>query len=209
MVAVSGSSGTTSTAVTGSARSSGSGRIDPHTRRSFTSYRAGTWPTARREVRDPIGMTAVRLEVETHIVTASSTSVQKPHEVRPAGRPSRSTSSCWRPLPRPRATLTDEDRELGVCLADNRRRHPDIAISRTARSPLRDDPDGWPERHRGPSESSLRVTPTWPRAFKFRYGSAMPMDVDPDEVLQVTSIGEETSHGVTRRAHRRDRSNRG
>src|SRR3989475_9526338 len=25
------------------------------------------------------------------------------------------------------------------------------------------------------------------------------MDVDPDEVLQVTSIGEEASHGVTRR----------
>src|SRR5437899_11908880 len=25
------------------------------------------------------------------------------------------------------------------------------------------------------------------------------MDVDPDEVLQVTAVGEETSHGVTRR----------
>ena len=44
------------------------------------------WATARPDkaavvdgqegVRDPIGMTAVRLEVETHIVTASSTSVQ-------------------------------------------------------------------------------------------------------------------------------------
>ena len=38
-----------------------------------------------------------------------------------------------------------------------------------------------------------------PETVKFRYGSAVPMNVDPDEVLQVTSIGEETSHGVTRR----------
>src|SRR5207245_7832058 len=45
----------------------------------------------------------------------------------------------------------------------------------------------------------LRVTPDVAESVKFRYGSAMPMDVDPDEVLQVTSIGEETSHGVTRR----------
>jgi cell division protein FtsA len=45
----------------------------------------------------------------------------------------------------------------------------------------------------------LRVTPDVAESVKFKYGSAVPLDVDPDEVLQVTSIGEDTSHGVTRR----------
>src|SRR5207244_6734898 len=45
----------------------------------------------------------------------------------------------------------------------------------------------------------LRVTPDVAESVKFKYGSAVPLEVDPDEVLQVTSIGEDTSHGVTRR----------
>src|SRR5437899_583395 len=97
------------------------------------------------------------------------------------------------------ATLNDEDRELGVCLADIGGDTTDVAIFQDGSiSHCATIPMG------GRSVTAdlgivLRVTPDVAESVKFRYGSAMPMDVDPDEVLQVTSIGEETSHGVTRR----------
>src|SRR5713101_5955922 len=149
-------------------------------------------------VRDPIGMSAVRLEVETHIVTASSTSVQNLSKcVQRAGV--EIDELVLAPLATAEALLSDADRELGVCLADIGGDTTDVAIfqdgsiSHSATIPMG-----------GRSVTAdlgivLRVTPDVAESVKFRYGSAMPMDVDPDEVLQVTSIGEETSHGVTRR----------
>src|SRR5207247_9065544 len=103
--------------------------------------------------------------------------------------------------PRARAeeALNDEDRELGVCLADIGGDTTDVAIFQDGSSShCATIPMG------GRSVTAdlgivLRVTPDVAESVKFRYGSAVPMDVDPDEVLQVTSIGEDTSHGVTRR----------
>ena len=48
----------------------------PNTREILHVIPRGYVVDGQEGVRDPIGMTAVRLEVETHIVTASSTSVQ-------------------------------------------------------------------------------------------------------------------------------------
>jgi cell division protein FtsA len=45
----------------------------------------------------------------------------------------------------------------------------------------------------------LRVTPDVAESLKLRHGNALPGDVDPDEVVQITSIGEDVAHGVTRR----------
>src|SRR5881396_3012866 len=149
-------------------------------------------------VRDPIGMTAARLEVETHIVTASSTSVQNLSKcVQRAGV--EIEELVLAPLATSEAVLTEEDRELGVCLADIGGDTTDIAIFQDGSiSHCATIPMG------GRSVTAdlgivLRVTPDVAESVKFRYGSAVPMGVDPDEVLQVTSIGEETSHGVTRR----------
>ena len=47
----------------------------PNTREILHVVPRGYVVDGQEGVRDPIGMTAVRLEVETHIVTASSTSV--------------------------------------------------------------------------------------------------------------------------------------
>src|SRR6266550_3668504 len=149
-------------------------------------------------VRDPIGMTAVRLEVETHIVTASSTSVQNLTKcVQRAGV--EIDELVLAPLATAEATLGDEDRELGVCLADIGGDTTDVAIFQDGSiSHCATIPMG------GRSVTAdlgivLRVTPDVAESVKFRYGSAVRVDVDPDEVLQVTSIGEEASHGVTRR----------
>ncbi|HVD51150.1 MAG TPA: cell division protein FtsA, partial [Candidatus Udaeobacter sp.] len=170
----------------------------PNTREILHVVPRGYVVDGQEGVRDPIGMTAVRLEVETHIVTASSTSVQNLTKcVQRAGV--EIDELVLAPLATAEATLGDEDRELGVCLADIGGDTTDIAIFQDGSiSHCATIPMG------GRSVTAdlgivLRVTPDVAESVKFRYGSAMPMDVDPDEVLQVTSIGEETSHGVTRR----------
>src|SRR5205814_10583774 len=103
------------------------------------------------------------------------------------------------PLATAEATLGDEDRELGMCLADIGGDTTDIAIFQDGSiSHCATIPMG------GRSVTAdlgivLRVTPDVAESVTFRYGSAMPMAVDPDAGLQVISTGEATSHGVTRR----------
>src|SRR6266550_2075419 len=170
----------------------------PNTREILHVIPRGYVVDGQEGVRDPIGMAAVRLEVETHIVTASSTSVQNLTKcVQRAGV--EIDELVLAPLATAEAVLTDEDRELGVALVDIGGDTTDLAvfhdgsISHCATIPMG-----------GRSVTAdlgivLRVTPDVAESVKFRYGSAIPLEVDPDEVLQVTSIGEDTSHGVTRR----------
>src|SRR3989475_3655668 len=195
---------------------SGSSRHDVDrgdTVRAIEAARAGSIPNTREilhviprgyvvdgqeGVRDPIGMAAVRLEVETHIVTASTTSVQNLTKcVQRAGV--EIDELVLAPLATAEATLGDEDRELGVVLADIGGDTTDIAIFQDGSiSHCASIPIGG-RYVTADLGIVLRVTPDVAENVKFRYGSAIPLDVDPDEVLQVTSIGEETSHGVTRR----------
>ncbi|HEV8536376.1 MAG TPA: cell division protein FtsA [Candidatus Limnocylindria bacterium] len=195
---------------------SGSSRHDvdrPDTIRAIEAARAVSIPNTREilhviprgyvvdgqeGVRDPIGMSAVRLEVETHIVTASTTSVQNLTKcVQRAGV--EIDELVLAQLATAEATLNEEDRELGVCLADVGGDTTDVAIFQDGSiAHCATIPMG------GRSVTAdlgiiLRVTPDVAESVKFRYGSAVPLEVDPDEVLQVTSIGEDVSHGVTRR----------
>src|SRR5712692_6178933 len=170
----------------------------PNTREILHVIPRGYVVDGQEGVRDPIGMSAVRLEVEAHIVTASSSSVMN-------------LSKCVQraqveidelvltPLAAAEAVLIDEDRELGVVLADIGGDTTDVAIfqegsiTHCATIPLG-----------GRSVTAdlgilLRVTPDVAESVKYRYGSATPLEVDPDEVLQITSIGEENPRGVTRR----------
>src|SRR5438093_2332739 len=170
----------------------------PNTREILHVIPRGYVVDGQEGVRAPIGMDAVRLEVETHIVTASSTSVQNLTKcVQRAGV--EIDELVLAPLATAEATLGDEDRELGVVLADIGGDTTDIAIFQDGSiSHCASIPIGG-RYVTADLGIVLRVTPDVAENVKFRYGSAIPLDVDPDEVLQVTSIGEETSHGVTRR----------
>src|SRR5258708_2990263 len=78
-------------------------------------------------VRDPIGMSAVRLEVETHIVTASQSGVQNLTKcIQRAGV--EIDELVLAPLATAEAVLTDEDRELGVALLDIGGDTTDLAV---------------------------------------------------------------------------------
>src|SRR5438132_11329486 len=170
----------------------------PNTREILHVIPRGYVVDGQAGVRDPIGMSAVRLEVETHIVTASSTSVANLSKcVQRAGI--EIDELVLAPLATAEALLSEEDRELGVALCDIGGDTTDVAIfqdgsiSHSATIPM------GPRSVTADLGIVLRVTPDVAESVKFRYGSAVPMNVDPDEVLQVTSIGEESSHGVTRR----------
>src|SRR2546429_2925379 len=99
----------------------------PNTREILHVVPRGYVVDGQEGVRDPIGMTAVRLEVETHIVTASSTSVQNLTKcVQRAGV--EIDELVLAPLATAEATLNEEDRELGVCLAAIGGRSPQLAV---------------------------------------------------------------------------------
>ena len=170
----------------------------PNTREILHVIPRGYVVDGQEGVRDPIGMSAVRLEVETHIVTASQSGVQNLTKcIQRAGV--EIDELVLAPLATAEAVLTDEDRELGVALVDIGGDTTDLAvfhdgsIAHAATIPMG-----------GKSITSdlgivLRVTPEVAEALKLKHGNALPGDVDPDEVVQITSIGEELAHGVTRR----------
>ncbi len=170
----------------------------PNTREILHVIPRGYVVDGQAGVRDPIGMTAVRLEVETHIVTAATTSVQNLSKcVQRAGV--EIDELVLAPLATAEAVLTDEDRELGVALVDMGGDTTDVAVFQdgsvvhAATIPIG-----------GRSVTSdlgivLRVAPDSAETIKLRHATALPLDIDPDEVVQIMSIGEELPHGVTRR----------
>ena len=170
----------------------------PNTREILHVIPRGYVVDGQAGVRDPIGMSAVRLEVETHIVTASSTSVQNLSKcIQRAGI--EIDELVLAPLATAEALLSEEDRELGVALVDIGGDTTDVAtfqdgsISHCATIPMG-----------ARSVTSdlglvLRVTPEVAELLKHKQGTALPLDVDPDEVIQITSIGEEGPRPITRR----------
>jgi cell division protein FtsA len=149
-------------------------------------------------IRDPIGMSAVRLEVETIIVTASSTSLQNLAKcVQRAGV--EIEEMVLAPLATAEATVTDEDRELGVVLADIGGDTTDVAIlvdgSILHAATL-------PVGGRNVTNDIglvLKCAPEVADGLKLKYGTALPLAVDPDEVVHVTQIGEDLPRPVMRR----------
>src|SRR5437867_10434815 len=141
-------------------------------------------------VRDPIGMSAVRLEVETHIVTASTTSVQNLSKcVQRAGI--ESDELVRAPLATAEAPVADEDRELGVVLCDIGGDTTDVAvfqdgsISHCATIPM------GARSVTNDLRLVLRGTPGTAESLKVKQGTALPPKVDPGEGIQITSSGDE------------------
>ncbi len=170
----------------------------PNTREILHVIPRGYVVDGQAGVRDPIGMSAVRLEVETHIVTASTTSVQNLTKcVQKAGI--EIDELVLAPLATAEAVLTDEDRELGAALVDIGGDTTDVAvfqdgsISHAATIPMGS------RSITADLGIVLRVIPDVAEGVKVKLGTALPLEVDPDEVVQITSIGEDLAHGVTRR----------
>jgi cell division protein FtsA len=148
-------------------------------------------------IRDPLGMSGLRLEVKAHIVTAAVTSAQ--NIIKCCQRCGLSVADIvLEPLASARAVLHDDEKELGVALIDIGGGTTDIAvfldgaIVHTAVLPLGGN-------H---LTNDVAVGLQTPRAeaerIKQRHGCAMTSLVGAEETIEVPSVGGRTPRVVPR-----------
>jgi cell division protein FtsA len=139
-------------------------------------------------IREPVGMTGVRLEVEVHVVTGAITSVQ--NVVRSVNRAGLTVHDIvLEPLASAEAVLYPEERELGVVLVDIGGGTTDVAFFRdgaiwhTAILPLGGD------HVTNDIAVGLRTPVAEAEDLKRRYGCALTALVSSEEIFDVPSVG--------------------
>ncbi len=139
-------------------------------------------------VRSPIGMHGFRLEVETHIITASTTSVANLEEaIEAAGV--HVDRFILNPLAAGDVVLTPEEREMGAVVIDIGGGTTDLAIFiegtvwHTAVLPFGGN-------HITNDITYLNIPYETAEAVKIQYGHANPRVVDPLEALVVEPFGD-------------------
>jgi cell division protein FtsA len=150
-------------------------------------------------VRDPEGMSAIRLEVTTHIVHGSATALQNLAKcVRRAGvRPDELVVAS---IASGEAALSETERELGVAVADIGAGTTDLALYsegtpyHTAVVPLGGT------NVTNDIAIGLRTNLVAAEQLKIRFGSADPRVADATEEIPVEVI----DHGIARPARRSD-----
>ena len=169
----------------------------PSTREVLHVIPRGYTVDGQEGVMNPLGMSAIRLEVETHIVTASATAVQnlskcvtaadvKIDELVAAG------------LASAEAVLSPTERDLGVAVADIGAGTIDLTLFADG-SPFHTAvlPVGGANVTNDVAiglKTSLHVA----EALKVDHGTCDLADVDPDEVISVTVLGDEAGRTVER-----------
>lgn len=169
----------------------------PHNREILHIIPRGFTVDGDDGVRDPIGMQAYRLEVEAHIVTGSTSSIQNLVKcVQNAGV--HLDAMVLEPLASGETVLTDIEREMGVVLVDIGGGTTDIAIfiegSIWHTSVL---PTGG-EQLTNDVAVGLRTPFNLAEEIKIKYGHALPHAVMPGETVQVNMFGEEGQQHISR-----------
>ncbi|MCU0695294.1 MAG: cell division protein FtsA [Myxococcaceae bacterium] len=139
-------------------------------------------------IKEPLGMTGARLEARVHIVTGAVTSAQ--NIVKCANRGGLNVADIvLQPLASSEAVLTEEEKELGVCLVDIGGGTTDIAIFQNGsivhtavialggHNLTNDIAMGL----RTPMEQAERI--------KQKHGCALTSMVDKQEMIEVPSVG--------------------
>ncbi len=148
-------------------------------------------------VMNPLGMSAVRLEVETHIVTASATALQNLTKCVTASGV-KIDEPVAAGLASAEAVLTGHERDLGVAVADIGAGTIDLCLFSEG-SPFHTTvlPVGGANVTNDIAfglKTSLQVA----EALKIEHGTCDVGTVDPDEVIAVTVLGDEAGRTVER-----------
>ncbi len=143
----------------------------------------------QEDVRDPLGMSAVRLEVKVHIVTGAVSAAQNIIKcVRRCGL--EVNDLVLQPLASAMAVLTEDEKELGVCLVDIGGGTTDIAvftngaIRHTAVIPVAGD------QVNNDIAVALRTPPKEAEDIKVRYGCALRQLANARDMIEVPGIGD-------------------
>src|ERR1700716_2478946 len=151
----------------------------------------------QEDVRETIGMSGVRLEVKVHIVTGAVSSAQNIVKcVRRCGL--EVSDLILQPLASSRAVLSDDEKDLGVCLVDIGGGTTDIAvfthgaIRHTAVVPIAGD------QITNDVAMALRTPTADAEALKIRHGVALRQLADASDMIEVPGIGERAPRSVSR-----------
>lgn len=153
----------------------------------------------QEDIREPIGMSALRLEVKVHIVTGSVSAAQNIVKcVRRCGLEVQDL--ILQPLASSLACLTPDERELGVVLVDIGGGTTDVAIytggaiRHTAVLPIAGD------QVTSDIAAMLRTPTPDAEEIKLRFGVAKQVLARPDDMLEVPGLGDRGPRLVNRQA---------
>ena len=154
---------------------------------------------AQEGVREPVGMSGVRLEAKVHIVTGAVSAAQNIAKcVKRCGI--QVGDIILEQLASSHSVLVEDEKELGVCLVDIGGGTTDIAvftegaIRHTAVIPIAGD-------HVTNDIAVALRTPTQnAEQIKIKYGSCLPDRIDSTDMIQVSSIAKRPPKKVHRRA---------
>src|SRR5256885_1225535 len=151
----------------------------------------------QEDVREPLGMSGVRLEVKVHIVTGAVSAVENIVKcVRRCGLEVKDV--ILQPLASAIAVLNDDEKELGVCLMDIGGGTTDLAvfangaIRHTAVIPIAGD------QVTNDIAVSMRTPTQYAEDIKIRYACALSQLANPDESIEVPSVGERPARRLAR-----------
>ena len=149
-------------------------------------------------IRQPIGMSGVRLEAHVHVVTAALSATQNISKC--VARCGLSVDELiMQPLAASYAVLTEDEKDLGVCLVDVGAGTTDIAvftggaIRHTACIPIAGD------QVTNDIAVALRTPTQHAEDIKIKYACAQERIARGDESIQVPSVGDRTSRMLERR----------
>ncbi|TMH62079.1 MAG: cell division protein FtsA [Betaproteobacteria bacterium] len=151
----------------------------------------------QEDVREPLGMSGVRLEVKVHIVTGAVSAVENITKcVRRCGLEVRDV--MLQPLASALAVLNDDEKELGVCLMDVGGGTTDLAvftggaIRHTAVIPIAGD------QVTNDIAMTLRTPTKEAEELKLRHGCALRQLADPNDIIEVPGVGERGPRKLSR-----------
>ena len=150
-------------------------------------------------VKEPIGMDAKRLEVKVHLVTGAVTAVQ--NIVKCVHRCGLDVVDLvLQPLASGHAVLTDDERDVGVCLVDIGGGTTDVAIfsqgaiRHTAVIPIAGD------QITADIGIALRTSTPDAEEIKERWGVALQQIADPEQMIEVPGVGDRPATHLSRQA---------
>jgi len=148
-------------------------------------------------IRDPIGMSGVRLEAKVHIVTGADSAAQ--NIVKCVQRCGLAVEDIvLEQLASSHAVLTDDEKELGVCIVDVGGGTTDIAvfsggaIRHTAVIPIAGD------QVTNDIAVSMRTPTQYAEDIKVRFACALSQLANPDESIEVPSVGDRPARRLAR-----------
>lgn len=150
-------------------------------------------------VKEPLGMSGVRLEAKVHLVTCAVNAAQNIEKcIRQCGL--EVDDIILEQLASSHAVLTDDEMELGVCLVDIGGGTSDIAIftegaiRHTAVIPIAGD------QVTNDVAMALRTPTPHAEEIKIKYACALASLAGENETIQVPSVGERQDRSLSRQA---------